>query len=363
MIKLSVACLLIIFGNSSEARANFIFTTIDYPDAGETFVTGINNNGEMVGWYHDAAGDHGFLRSSDGLTFTTFDNPAAIGGTSIQGINNSGYLTGSFFNSTTNGTSFLLRSDGSGLINFDDPNASGPTYAHGINDNAQIVGHFSGGSSDVHGFLRNADGSFITLDDPSAPVGTIGTHGTVARGINNVGEIVGYVPGLNGLGDIGFLRDSDGSVYTAIVVPNSKNVTVPTDINNNGSIVGYFGDLDSATLGFVRSNIGVFSIFEVPDAAHGNTFAQGINDAGEIVGYFANVSGYHGFLATPCNTGSPGCVSYTPPIQPPSVPPNPPNVPELSSVLLLGTGLGAFAFLARAHRAARLNPTEALRYE
>src|SRR5262249_31447101 len=146
-----------VLGRRTSA-ATFTFTIIDVPDGiGQTYATGINNKGEIVGWYHDNSGDHGFLRSSDGSSFTKFDNPAGIGGTSLQGINNVGYVTGTFSNPFVNGR--LATSDGSDFLNIADPGASGFTYAHGINDGVQIVGYFFGGSSDVHGFIRNADGS------------------------------------------------------------------------------------------------------------------------------------------------------------------------------------------------------------
>jgi probable HAF family extracellular repeat protein len=281
---------------------SFTFTAIDVPNAQQTYATGINNAGEVVGWYHDAAGDHGFLRSPNGSKFMTFDDPDGVGGTSLQGINDSGYMTGSFYQlPTTNGTSFLIKG-GTGFVNFTVPGAAGPTYAWKINNKVQIVGYFfrEGSLPDVHGFVRNMDGSFIAFDDPDAPVGTMGTQGTVARGINDLGEIVGYLPGLNGNAaqDVAFLRSTNGAVYTTITVPDSRG-TVATAINNRGDIVGYFDNLAAASLGFIRHRDGTFVTFEHPDA-HGTTFPQGINDQGQVVGYyFDDAIGNRGFLATP----------------------------------------------------------------
>jgi len=288
-----------VLGAGQDTSADsYSFTTVDVPGATNTNATGINNRGQIVGFYHDASGDHGFVLSSDRRTFTTIDNPAGIGVTSLQGINDDGYVIGVFTNPITNFTqSFLADVSGSAFVNFGDPSVSAGsygTYAHGINDRGQIVGHFFGGGSDLHGFLRNADGTFVNFDDPNAPVGTIGTLGTVGRGINDIGQIVGYFPGLNGTGDFAFLRSSDGSAYTDVTVPNSQD-TVAAGINNRGEIVGYF---DTASAGFVRSSKGIFTFFHDPDATEG-IYPQGINDRGQIVGYFVNASGYHGFVATP----------------------------------------------------------------
>jgi probable HAF family extracellular repeat protein len=52
---------------------SYTFTTIDVPGAGYTVASGINADGQIVGWFTDATGTHGFLR--DGATFTTFDVP------------------------------------------------------------------------------------------------------------------------------------------------------------------------------------------------------------------------------------------------------------------------------------------------
>jgi probable HAF family extracellular repeat protein len=52
------------------------FTTIDVPGAFSTDADGINNAGQIVGNYRDAAGTHGFLYH-DG-SFTTIDVPGAV---------------------------------------------------------------------------------------------------------------------------------------------------------------------------------------------------------------------------------------------------------------------------------------------
>src|SRR5258708_30575792 len=82
-------------GQDSSADS-YSFTTVDVPGATNTNATGINNRGQIVGFYNDASGDHGFVLSSDRRTFTTIDNPAEIGVTSLQGINDDGYVIGLF---------------------------------------------------------------------------------------------------------------------------------------------------------------------------------------------------------------------------------------------------------------------------
>ena len=73
--------------------------------------------------------------------------------------------------------------------------------AQGINNKDQIVGFYLSatiGAPIYHGFLYSG-GQYITLDDPSSNLNKVGSSGsavsntgTVAMGINNKGNIVGY---------------------------------------------------------------------------------------------------------------------------------------------------------------------------
>jgi probable HAF family extracellular repeat protein len=76
--------------------------TLDDPLAvGTTAATGINNAGDIVGYFVDGQGNiHGFLYVNG--TYTTIDDPNAIGipfapaVTQVYGINDSGDLVGNY---------------------------------------------------------------------------------------------------------------------------------------------------------------------------------------------------------------------------------------------------------------------------
>lgn len=75
------------------------FVTIDVPNsqAGTTSASGINNLGEIVGYYSDVFNvTHGFIRSADGATYITVDDPASTSGTQLLGINDHRQLAGSY---------------------------------------------------------------------------------------------------------------------------------------------------------------------------------------------------------------------------------------------------------------------------
>jgi uncharacterized membrane protein len=75
------------------------FTTIDVPNAqaGTTWASGINNLGEIVGWYSDTSNVlHGFYRSANGLRYLTVNDPITTSGTRIGGINDHRQIAGSY---------------------------------------------------------------------------------------------------------------------------------------------------------------------------------------------------------------------------------------------------------------------------
>ena len=86
-----------------------------------------------------------------------------------------------------------------GYVTLNDPSATVGTVAFGI-DGGNIVGYYNDGSGE-HGFLYNGT-SYTTLNDPSA------TGGTAAFGIDG-GNIVGYYS--DGSGEHGFLYQPDVS--------------------------------------------------------------------------------------------------------------------------------------------------------
>jgi probable HAF family extracellular repeat protein len=166
-----------------------VFTTLDDPLAGPqgTFANGINAVGQVVGYYQDTNNlAHGFLydpvhNPSGGGTYTTVDDPLATRGTLAFDINAAGQIVGYY----ADGTGFhgFLRSNNGSFITLDDPAGVGRTFPQSINDAGQIVGSYSDANNAVHSFLYS-NGTFTTLDDPVA------VNGTFAEGINT-GQISG----------------------------------------------------------------------------------------------------------------------------------------------------------------------------
>jgi probable HAF family extracellular repeat protein len=306
----------------ANAATTYTFDQFDVPGSTQTTPFGINDTGQIVGFFNDSTGTHGFLfapRRDDGghdrhagnSSFTTIDVPGAFT-TEARGINTAGRIVGFFLEGLfgpEHGFLFISRRDdgehdkhaGDGsFTQIDVPGVPGNTAVLDINNVAQIVGGF-GDSTGGHGFV-DTRGSFTAFDVP-------GAQSTDGSGINDAGQIVGTFnvppPPTGGAArNHGFFRDSNGTL-TTIEVPGAVDESAG-GINNAGQIVGSF-DADVSlqhTHGFVRYTNGTFIQLDVPGAM--KTSASGINDTGQIVGAFVDSAGEHGFLATPVFRGTPG---------------------------------------------------------
>jgi uncharacterized protein (TIGR03437 family) len=273
----------------------YTFVEFDVPGARAVIATGINNRGQVAGWFTDAGNTaHGFVRSPDGATVTTFDLPAPLPGTlRVNGINNLGQIVGSF--SDVKGFHGFIREPDGELTFFEITTvASLPGLgadATGINDLGEVVGAASIPFYGGPGYLRHADGSFEVL---RAAIGNVWP-----AAINNRGEIAGWLQnGGSGGTQHGFLR-SPNSDYTKVDLPGTTTSTHITAMNHVGRFVGQLDDL-----GFVANPDGTFTLLPKRQVA-------GINDNGMIVGKWTP----SGALNARPFIGTPGTASTEPSIR------------------------------------------------
>jgi hypothetical protein len=121
-----------------------------------TYASGINDHGQICGYYKDSQGVyHGFVK--DGETITSIDVPGARGGpnsgTGPGNINNEGevagpYIAGGLFHG------FVLR--GGVYVTVDVPGAT-QTYIHGNNNRGDLVGMYWDSSGRAHGFVATPE--------------------------------------------------------------------------------------------------------------------------------------------------------------------------------------------------------------
>ncbi len=165
------------------------------------------------------------------------------------------------------------------------------TVANGINDTGQIVGYYQDSSFHLHGFLYSG-GAYTTVDDP------LGTNVTLANGINDTGQIVGYYADSSAVTH-GFVYN-DGK-YTTIDDPLGTEGNGANGINATGQIAGYYFDSSFHLHGFLYSG-GTYTTIDDSLAGPPGTQAYGINVKGQIVGDYGDSSGVHGFLASAVTT-------------------------------------------------------------
>lgn len=189
--------------NRGFVEWNGVFTSYRDPHTGHGTVNqilGLNDSGTAVGFYQDAVGNtHGFTLDQATGKFKPVVFPGG-GNLTASGINNKGDIVG-FFSSSSGTSSFLKVGTQFSALSF--PGGSN-TQALGVNDTDQIVGTYQDGGGVMHGFLVSkplTHAKWQSIDDPNG-VGT-----TTVNGLNDQGELVG------------FYTDAAGNVDGMLIAP------------------------------------------------------------------------------------------------------------------------------------------------
>ncbi len=257
--------------------------SFDYPGATNTTPIGINDNGDISGYYVDGNNvTRGFIRLRNGTFLPAIVEPNDNGNsTRGQRINNSrvvcGYYSG---NSAFHG--FLFSAG-----RFREFNLQGAqnTLIFANNDIGSFVGSY-GDLSTLGAFLNS--GGVTTLFNVA------GSGVTEPLGINNFDEIVGFYfdPSFNAHG---FLRDGAGTQTFPMDFPGAT-FTYLTDLNDSRIMVGLYGDPAGALHGFVLPPGSQAVPFDVPGAVE--TGLNGINNSGIMCGRYTDTNGIpHGYIA------------------------------------------------------------------
>lgn len=325
-----------------DAATTYSIVTLDVlPGGGDTYATGINDLGVVVG---HSAGHVGFARpimwDSSGVPTELWTNQV-FGGIPAD-INNRGQVVGRY------GSGSVMPLPGPGIPGggafiwepttreFRDLGDLGGVSAQAtaINDAGQIAGSSQVSEGDPRAFIWDADNGMRSL-------GTLGGGWSFGNDINSSGQIAGYswradgsehaylwdpatgmqdlgspgrlatrAYGLNdkadvvGVGSItaemgGGLRWSQGQMTG--IYSEAVDFSFAWDINNRGQVVGY-GTGNGRLFASIWDDVNGPQILEklVPSAI-GWEFevATAINDRGQIVGYGRLNERVRGFLLTP----------------------------------------------------------------
>ena len=196
----------------------------DYPGASQTQLGGVNNLNRAVGTYFNSQGE----------AFGFFCSPRTVRRCPSRC---QAHITHSQVESTIRTQSWDTRKPTPGELTLGSKSREAPTrlfnfpgavstYPVAINDSGAVVGWYYDGTTE-HGFMEYQN-SYATIE-PS------GSSSSLAKGINNAGEIVGeYRPNVNAEGE-GFTY-LDGK-YKAYVYP-SATYTELTGVNALGDRIG-----------------------------------------------------------------------------------------------------------------------------
>ena len=144
----------------------------------------MNSAGQAIGIYSEASGQTNYYLYEGGK-FLLIRLPYEItssGGATITGINNAGDISGYYLDKAYRTNAFLLTQGH--LKTLTVPGAVA-TWAYGLNNVGQVVGYSSPGPYQASGFVWSESTGFQTVDDPN------GNGITIIYGINDKGVIIG----------------------------------------------------------------------------------------------------------------------------------------------------------------------------
>jgi hypothetical protein len=293
------------------------YISIQVPGSTNNIPLGINDSGDVTGWYTGGGSGGGFIRHRNGQ-YTTFNVPGSDVDTYPVSINARGDVTGYWTSSAgpVPPVQGFVR-DRWGVFSAINVPGSTSVWPTQINASGTVVGFYSTATDYAlpwQAFVRYPNGVVTTFNIP-------GSLNTVFNGINDAGEIIGvsesgtpyfklsrkgvltslnaFPEGINREGDIveargqqqGFVQFPNGYV-TAFTVPGAGWLADYIRINDLGYVMGAYSDqlntpdvaVTSPPHGFIRSPDGVITSFDPPNST--STMPTGLNNANEVIGYY-----------------------------------------------------------------------------
>jgi probable HAF family extracellular repeat protein len=286
-----------------------VFAPFYDPGFPTVILNGINENGTLIVGQHRGAGTPaGFIWN--GAFFVSLQNPlAGNGGTTALGVNDSGQVVGYYLDASNQGHGFLYSG---GAYTTIDIGAHG-TFVTGINDSGQMVGYFLDLFNHYHGFVASFQ------PNPAPAAGT--TAAMILRGANSSAAVAGqyeiYDIGNNAiqaaysLGKVGtdfqfagLGRFFDGDTVDMMLRSGSTGAFEVYDISNNnitnaaslGAIgmnwqVAGFADFNGDGMSDMmmrNSGTGAFQVYNISNNAIINSSPVGAEGLDWQVGGFGN---------------------------------------------------------------------------
>lgn len=265
-----------------------LLASFDYPGAGNsTTPQGINDQGDVVGYYEDSTGaTRGFIRYADGTFGEPIVAPHDIGNFTVaRDINNLGQICGYYYNNS------ILLARYAGFIltgrKYKEYVSSGSSYEiTGLNDAGDICITFDDSYTKFCEIVYATGGTSYTVGDQSEVNGLTIHDATAGDYLDRFGASHGYLRSPNALAS---------KIFSPIDFPGAQD-TYLLGIDDGGRLVvgNYVDTGGNHALLFGRPD--TFTSYDYPGASQ--TSFNAINNHQVVAGYYADGVGVrHGFLA------------------------------------------------------------------
>ena len=219
-----------------------VFMTYDFPDAQNTYFYALGNDGRAAGYYEDSEGLHHGVILEDG-ELRQYDFPDAVQ-TEIYGISDAtGVLTGNWIDADGVQRGFT----GDTILEF--PGATA-TFADFVNSDGNLFGSYIDADGFFQEYAYSSDGRYVVFELTNAEnLEFFYVHGVndalvrIARG-KVFGDVIRTYLGTF----------TDG--LRELKVPDSVS-TEGYNINQDGSVVGFYETPDGRRHGFIAKPIAV----------------------------------------------------------------------------------------------------------
>jgi len=273
----------------AQSVINVSGVTFDIPGATSTYITCTNDSNDFGGYYLLGGNAHGFYYDAHAVDTFIVNYPGATN-TWVYGINNAKEMVGAF-NTTgaiADNKGFKYTKVTNTYTDITSSWLASQTIviARGINDGGCVVGDYKESTSHV---------GFSMCGGNNTPV-NYNYNPTYLYGLNNAGKAVGFYMDVNNATlHYGLLREAGGT-WNLLSFPGASKTHL-LGVNDSNLIVGTF----NTTRSFVY-NHGVFKEIVKPGTT--DFEIQDVNNYGFAVGYYKNASNnFSGFYMPMCDIG------------------------------------------------------------